>query len=139
MSEDKQTIGERIRDLRKSLELSQEELEERVGLRPGTIAKIEAGTPPGHFLHIIADFFGVTPDDIRFGLDPVVQVAISLIPTPTLRQEFVDLAKAGVSRRSHSREASDREASARDLEVLARDFLARRQLEDEMDIFGIVE
>ena len=139
MSENSLTIGERIKGLRGSLGLSQEELEEKAGLRPGTIATIESGTPPGHFLHIIADSLGVTPDDLRFGLDPVVQVAISCIPSPKLRQEFVELAKAGVSRRSRSRNPRDREASTRDLEVMASEFLAGKQLEDEMDIFGIVE
>ena len=139
MAENKEPVGKRIRRVRESLGISQEELEERARLRPGTVSRIEAGTPPGLYLNVIADVLGVTPDDLRFGLDPVVQVAIARIPSPKIRQEFVELAKVQVSRRPRSRNPQEREVSEKDLEVMANDFLARKQLEDEIDIFGLVD
>lgn len=62
-------MGERVRDLRLSRNLTQMELAVEAGVSRAHVAKIEGGArPPGRdTLHAIAQFFGVTMDFLQSG------------------------------------------------------------------------
>ncbi len=64
----KGTLGERLRDLRREHNLSQQELGNVFGVDKGTISKIENGKTLNSDLALsIADYFGVSMDYL-FGL-----------------------------------------------------------------------
>ena len=93
-----ETVGQRIQRLREALNLSQEELAEKVDLSVNSLARIEAGAiRPLQFLGNIADALGVTKDYIESGRDPQDEIdrfAESQFPEPNLRQKFVDYASS---------------------------------------------
>ena len=63
-------IGERIRELRRSADLTQEELADRLGVSPQAVSRWEsaAGYPDTETLPRLANCFGVTLDSL-FGYD----------------------------------------------------------------------
>ncbi len=67
-------IGTKIAELRKFRSMTQEELSVRIGVSPQTVSKWETGTtcPDILLLPILADIFGVTPDEL-FGKPHAVQ------------------------------------------------------------------
>lgn len=67
------TIGERIRSLRKSKELSMNELEDLIGASRGSVNKWEKGSiPGGNSLMALAAYFGVSTDWILTGEHPAL-------------------------------------------------------------------
>jgi transcriptional regulator with XRE-family HTH domain len=68
-----QTIGQRVRYLRSSQNLSMEELGKKIDSNSATISNIEndKSIPGGKILIALSEFFGVTTDYILKGTDPV--------------------------------------------------------------------
>lgn len=66
-------VEERIRKLRKSLNLTQKEFSERIGVRPNTIAQYESGRNPpnGTVVNLICREFLVSEDWLRTGAGPM--------------------------------------------------------------------
>ncbi|ARW39024.1 helix-turn-helix domain-containing protein [Bacillus amyloliquefaciens] len=63
-SEEKKIIGSRIKTCRKTANISQEALAEKLDMKRTNIANYEAGrvVPPGNILLELANIFGVTTD-----------------------------------------------------------------------------
>ena len=65
------TMGDRIKDLRERIGLTQEELGEKIGVQKSAIRKYEKGEVENikrSAIGVMADLFGVTPDYILFGV-----------------------------------------------------------------------
>lgn len=64
-------IGQRVRDIRKTLKLTQENLAKQLAISTAQVSEVENGThPPGYFfLKNIAGEFNVNLDYILFGKD----------------------------------------------------------------------
>ncbi len=73
-------IGENIRSLRKSRDISQETIANEVGVSVQAVSKWETGQslPDVGLLPVIADFFGVSIDSLFFGEEASVKSSISL-------------------------------------------------------------
>ncbi|MFF2457594.1 helix-turn-helix domain-containing protein [Peribacillus simplex] len=63
-TEERKSMGLRIKTCRQNLNLSQENLAENLGMKRTNIANYEAGRviPPGNILMELADIFGVSTD-----------------------------------------------------------------------------
>ncbi len=70
----KESIGERVKRLRKALGWNQETLAKRAGLGRSTISKIEAGNraPETATINALAGALGETINEICFGMEPVM-------------------------------------------------------------------
>ena len=133
-----ETVGQRIQRLREALNLSQEELAEKVALSVNSLARIESGAiRPLQFLGNIADALGVTRDYLESGRDPQDEIdrfAALQFPEPNLRQEFVDFARSASFRHKNM--------TQEELQFLKEEFTGpeqteQTQLDDEMDLFGL--
>ncbi len=133
-----ETVGQRIQRLREALNLSQEELAEKVDLSVNSLARIEAGAiRPLQFLGNIADALGVTKDYIESGRDPQDEIdrfAESQFPEPNLRQKFVDYARSASFRFKN--------LTQEELQFLKEEFTDpeptdRTQLDDDMECFSL--
>ena len=64
-------VGERIKHMRESRNLSQASLAEKVGLRPASISAYENGTrkPSDRAIESIAHFFGIHAAELKYGED----------------------------------------------------------------------
>ena len=71
------SIGERLYNLRKERNLSQEDLANELGVSRQTISKWETGESSPDFDKIIpiCDFFGITSDELISGKQNIVEVA----------------------------------------------------------------
>ncbi|WP_437958561.1 helix-turn-helix domain-containing protein [Sorangium sp. So ce119] len=81
------TLADRLKALRKAMQLTQEQLAERSGLRRTELPRLEGGSNKGSSLAIrqaLADGFGLTLDQINAYLDGLASL-----------QETVDLIKQG--------------------------------------------
>ena len=106
------TVGERLKDLRNKIGLSQQELSDRIGIRRATYARYETNANQADYDTIIklANFFNVTTDYILSGNshlqyknfnqklidifnDPEIQSAFNEIPgsTEDVKREILDI------------------------------------------------
>ena len=82
---DRTTYAENIRNLRKKIHISQEEISARLGIKRGTYARYETDTvPPTSMLVKLSEIFNVSIDEICKGTDSYID-AIYSQPTARLR------------------------------------------------------
>ncbi len=144
MGEIKETIGERIKRLRDQCGLSQDDLDEKAGLRFGTIARIESNRFPANddILDPVAWALGVSLDYLKTGYSDEKQSEVeSLVETwlqerfgsPLLVQEFLEEFAPSVRFRGQDLSDKDRKVVKEKLE----EYLARREIEDELRLFSL--
>lgn len=136
MKDKEEKISERLRRRRIEVGLTQEELSSRVGLSQRAITRMESGNSPvlDEFLELLAKALECTSEYLRSGYDEtqdaVFRFVRSRFPVPAIRQEFWQHLDSAPS----FREANLSDA---DLRILADNFESQRQLEDEIDLFGL--
>lgn len=136
MKDKEEKISERLLRRRVEVGLTREELASRVGLSQRAIARMESGNSPvlDEFLEPLAEALECTPEYLRSGYDEtqdaVFRFVRSRFPVPAIRQEFWQHLNSAPS----FREAN---LSDTDLRILADSFESQKQLEDEIDLFGL--
>ena len=72
---DRTTYAENIRNLRKKIHITQEEISARLGIKRGTYARYETDTvPPTSMLVKLSEIFNVSVDEICKGSDNYIDV-----------------------------------------------------------------
>ncbi len=144
MGEIKETIGERIKRLRGQCRLSQHDLDEKAGLRFGTIARIETNRFPANddILEPVAWALDVSLDYLKTGYSGEKQSEVeSLVEarlqerfgSPLLVQECLEEFVPSVRFRGQDLSEDDRKVVKEKLE----EYLDWREIEDELRLFSI--
>ena len=143
--EKKETVGQRIEGLRKERGLDRDTLEEKAGLRFGSLAGIESGRIPGNdeFFSVIAEALGISLGYLKTGSEDAqdevtrfVEMRVSArIGSPKIAQEIVEEFLASASFRNRRLSDEDRQTVENELE----EYLTWRAWEDEQRAFGGLE
>ena len=138
-----ESIGKRIERLRVGLCLERDDLEDKAGLRFGSLAGIESDRIPGNdeFFSLIANALNVSlqylktgeedlPDEVTIFVEARVN---SRVHSPQIAQEIKEEFLSRVRYRNESASDEGRRVLERELE----EFLARREMEEENRAFGV--